>query len=124
MYKAREDGASGTAEWAEAQDIYLRMMAPVAPHLSEELWERLGKPYSIHTQSWPDVDEAAAHEDEVTLVVQVNGKLRDRITVPVDVSEQDAKAAALASEAVQKHLEGKQPKQVVYVKGRLVNIVV
>ena len=124
MYKTREEGASGTAEWAEAQDIYLRMVAPVAPHISEELWLRLGKPYSIHTQSWPAVDEEAAHEDEVTLVVQVNGKLRDRVTLPADVSEQDAKAAALASEAVKKHLEGKAPKQVVYVKGRLVNIVV
>ncbi len=124
MYKAREEGASGTAEWAEAQDIYLRMLAPVAPHISEELWMRLGKPYSIHTQKWPVVDEAAAHEDEITLVVQVNGKLRDRITVPTEISEEDAKAAALSSEAVQKHLEGKKPRQVVYVKGRLVNIVV
>jgi leucyl-tRNA synthetase len=124
MYKARDEGASGTAEWAEAQDIYLRMMAPVAPHITEELWERLGKPYSIHTQSWPVVDEEAAREEEITLVVQVNGKLRDRITVPADVSEEAAKTTALASEAVKKHLEGKQPKQVVYVKGRLVNIVV
>ena len=85
---------------------------------------RRGKPYSIHTQKWPVVDEAAAHEDEITLVVQVNGKLRDRITVPTEISEEDAKAAALSSEAVQKHLEGKKPRQVVYVKGRLVNIVV
>jgi leucyl-tRNA synthetase len=124
MYKAREEGASGTAEWAEAQDIYLRMMAPVAPHISEELWMRMEKPYSIHTQKWPAVDEVAAYEDEVTLVVQVNGKLRDRVTLPADVSEADAKEAALASEAVKKHLEGKSPRQVVYVKGRLVNIVV
>jgi leucyl-tRNA synthetase len=100
------------------------MLAPVAPHISEELWMRLGKPYSIHTQKWPAVDEEAAREDEITLVVQVNGKLRDRVTVPADVSEEDAKAAALSSEAVQKHLEGKTHKQVVYVKGRLVNIVV
>jgi leucyl-tRNA synthetase len=70
------------------------------------------------------VDEAAAREDEITLVVQVNGKLRDRIIVPADVSDENAKAAALASEAVNKHLEGKTPKQVVYVKGRLINIVV
>ena len=70
------------------------------------------------------MDEAAAHEDEITLVVQVNGKLRDRVIVPADVSDEDAKAAALASEAVKKYLEGKTPKQVVYVKGRLVNIVV
>ena len=124
VYKAREAGAAGSSEWNEALEIYLKMLAPVAPHISEELWMRLGKPYSIHTQKWPAVDEAAAHEDEITLVVQVNGKLRDRIIVPADVSDEAAKASALASEAVKKHLEGKTPKQVVYVKGRLVNIVV
>ncbi len=124
LYKAREAGASGSTEWKEALEIYLKMLAPVAPHISEELWMRLGKPYSIHTQNWPAADEAAAHEDEITLVVQVNGKLRDRVTVPADVSDEKAKAAALASETVKKHLEGKSPKQVVYVKGRLVNIVV
>ena len=124
MYKARDAGAAGSSEWSEALEIYLKMLAPVAPHISEELWMRLGKPYSIHTQKWPAVDEAAAREDEITLVVQVNGKLRDRVIVPADVSDEKAKAAALASEAVKKHLEGKTPKQVVYVKGRLVNIVV
>ena len=83
----------------------------------------LGKPYSIHTQSWPEVDEEAAREDEITLVLQVNGKVRDRITVPAGVSEADAKAAALASEAVQRNLNGRAPRQVIYVPGRLVNIV-
>ena len=124
LYKVREAGAAGTSEWNEALEIYLKMLAPVAPHISEELWMRLGKPYSIHTQTWPVVDEDAARENEITLVVQINGKLRDRVTVPADISDEDAKAAALASEAVVKHLEGKAPKQVVYVKGRLVNIVV
>ncbi len=88
LYKAREAGAAGSTEWKEALEIYLKMLAPVAPHISEELWMRLGKPYSIHTQNWPAVDEAAAHEDEITLVVQVNGKLRDRVTVPADVSDE------------------------------------
>ena len=100
------------------------MLAPVAPHISEELWFRLGRPYSVHTQSWPAVDEAAAAEDEISLGVQVNGKLRDRITVPVNVSEADAKARALASEAVQRFLGGKAPRQVIYVPGRLVSIVI
>jgi leucyl-tRNA synthetase len=123
MQEARDAGAGGTKEWAEAQDIALRLMAPVTPHIAEELWTRLGKPYSIHTQSWPQVDEKAAQEDEITLVVQVNGKLRDRITVPVGISDADAKAKALASEAVSKLLDGKEPKQVIVVKGKLVNIV-
>jgi leucyl-tRNA synthetase len=124
MYKARELGLSGMPEWNEVQEIYLRMMAPVTPHVAEELWARLGKPYSIHTQPWPAVDEGAAAEEQITLVVQVNGKLRDRILVAVDISEADAKAAALASEAVQKHLEGKPPRKVILVPGKLVNIVV
>jgi leucyl-tRNA synthetase len=100
------------------------MLAPVAPHISEELWQKLGKPYSIHTQPWPKVDEVAAAEDEITLVVQVNGKLRDRIVVPAGISDEDAKKTALASEAIIKTLEGKTPRQVIYVKWRLVNIVI
>jgi leucyl-tRNA synthetase len=124
MYKAREAGASGTREWIEALEIYLLMMSPVTPHIAEELWQRLGKPYSIHTQPWPIFDAQAAAEDEVTLVVQVNGKLRHRITVPVDISEADAKFAALNSEVTQKLLSGKTPRKVIVVPGKLVNIVI
>ncbi len=113
----------GTPAWKESVELYLKLLAPVAPHISEELWERTGHPYSIHTQSWPKVDEVAAAQDEITLVVQVNGKVRDRITVPSVISEEDAKNSALASELVVKSLDGKQPRQVIYVKGRLVNIV-
>jgi len=114
----------GSPAWNEAVEIYLKMLAPVTPHISEELWQMIGKPYSIHTQSWPKVDEAAAAEDEITLVVQVNGKLRDRIVVPSGISDEDAKKVALDSESVKKTLEGKTPRQVIYVKGRLVNIVI
>jgi leucyl-tRNA synthetase len=99
------------------------MMAPVAPHISEELWARLGKPYSIHQQPWPEYDEEAAAEEEIELVLQVNSKVRDRIVVPVDVTEEKAKELALASEAVQKHLGGREPRKVIYVPGRLINIV-
>jgi len=123
MYKARELGACGTAEWNEALDLYLRMMAPVAPHITEELWAYLGKPYSIHSQPWPGVDSVAAAEDQITLIVQVNGKLRDRITVPADISQEAARQAALASPAVVKYLEGRSPKKVIVVPGKLVNIV-
>ncbi len=125
MYKAREAGAVGTPEWKEAQEIYLKMLAPVAPHIAEELWtNQLGKPYSIHQQSWPQVDEAAAKEDLVELPVQINGKVRDRITVPAEASEEEIKSAALASETVQKYLDGKKPKKVIVANKRLVSIVV
>jgi leucyl-tRNA synthetase len=123
MYRAREAGASGTAEWKEAISIYLRMIAPVTPHMAEELWACMGWPYSVHQQPWPEVDEAAAAEDVITLVVQVNGKVRDRITVPVDIGEEEAKAAALSSEAVMRLLDGKPPRKVILVPGKLVNIV-
>jgi leucyl-tRNA synthetase len=123
MYKAREKGLAGTAEWNEAVDIYLKMMAPVTPHIAEELWSVLGKPYSIHQQRWPEVDLDAAAEELITLIVQVDGKLRDRIIVPANISEAEAKTAALESEVIIKFLEGKPPKKVIVVPRRLVNIV-
>ncbi len=114
----------GSPAWKETTEIYLKMLAPVAPHISEELWQMLAKPYSIHTQAWPKVDEAAAAEDEITLVLQVNGKLRDRIVVPAGITDEEAKKIALESDAIKKTLDGKAPRQVIYVKGRLVNIVI
>jgi leucyl-tRNA synthetase len=125
MYKAREAGAAGTSQWEEATEIYIKMLAPVAPHIAEELWtNQLGKPYSVHQQQWPKVDEAAAKEDTIELPIQINGKVRDRIVVPADASEEEIKAAALASEAVKKHLEGKEPKKVIVANRRLVSLVV
>jgi leucyl-tRNA synthetase len=125
MYKAREAGAVGTPAWDEAINIYLKMLAPVCPHIAEELWtNQLGKPYSIHQQAWPKVDEAATREDVIEIPVQVNGKVRARITVPAEASEAEIKSAALASEAVQKYLEGKEPKKVIVAQGRLVSVVI
>ena len=124
MYKAREAGAVGTPEWDEATEIYLKMLAPVAPHIAEELWtNHLGKPYSIHQQSWPKVDEAAAKEDTIEIPVQINGKVRDRINVAADASEDEIKSAALASDVVKKYLEGNEPKKVIVAQKRLVSIV-
>ena len=117
-------GAFGSEEWEEAKDIYLRMMAPVAPHVSEELWKIAGKEYSIHKQPWPQVDEEAAADEQITLVLQVNGKVRDRIQVPVDISEQQAEVLALESDAVKKFITGKEGRKVIIIPGRLVNIVV
>lgn len=124
MTTAKGLGAFGTPAWVEAESIYLRMLAPVCPHIAEELWARTGHSYSIHTQPWPEVDVEATQEEQITLIVQVNGKLRDRIMMPVDISEELAKSAALESENVQSYLAGKQPKKIIYVPGRLVNIVV
>jgi leucyl-tRNA synthetase len=125
MYKSRDAGVAGSDEWKEAQEIYLKMMAPVAPHITEELWTTyLKKPYSIHQQAWAQFDEAAAKEDSIEIPVQVNGKLRDKVIVPAEASEDEIKSAALASESVQKHMEGKEPRKVIVAQRRLVNIVV
>jgi len=125
MYDARDKGAVGTDAWNEAIEIYLRMLAPVTPHLAEELWvEHLGKPYSIHNQPWPEVDELAIIEEEFTLIVQVNGKVRDRMQVPVGITKEDASNEALKSKNVVKFFEGKQPKKVIYISGRLINFVI
>jgi leucyl-tRNA synthetase len=125
MYKAREAGAVGSDEWTEALDIYLRMLAPVAPHMAEELWtEHMEKPYSIHQQPWPEFDAEAAKEDSIEIPVQINGKLRDKVIVPADASQADIESAALATEGAQKYLDGKEPRKVIVVQKRLVNIVV
>jgi leucyl-tRNA synthetase len=125
MQKAREQGAYGTPEWQEGSDIYIRLLAPVAPMIAEEIWtEHWRRPYSVHDQTWPSVDEEAAREEEITLVVQVNGKVRDRIVVPAGISDEEAKKAALESEQVMKFLDGQTPKKVIVVPGKLINIVV
>ena len=121
---AHEAGIAGSQVFNNAVEALLLLMAPVTPHVAEEMWERLGKPYSIHNQAWPEYDPELAKEEEITLVVQINGKVRDRIIVPADIDEEQAKATALASELVQRHMGGKEPRKVIVVPGRLVNIVV
>jgi len=125
MQDARKTAVAGSPAWEEATGIMLRLMAPFTPHIAEELWTRTGHEYSIHTQPWPEYDEDVAAEDVITLVVQVNGKVRDRLEVPADITEDDAKAKALASEGAQRYLDGKSPRKVIYVAARgMVNIVV
>jgi len=110
--------------WERAIESLLLMTAPPAPHIAEELWERTGRPYSIHQQSWPEYDDALAAAETFTLVVQVNGKVRDKFDVPVDIAEEEAKQMALTSERVKPHLEGAAIDRVLFVPRRLVNIVV
>ena len=100
------------------------LLAPTAPHLTEELWTQTGHDYSIHNQNWPQWDEKLARDEEITLVVQVNGKLRDRFTAPVSITESEAKQLALESTRVKTYLEGKEIINVIYVPGRLINLVV
>ncbi|CAN5238025.1 leucine--tRNA ligase [soil metagenome] len=110
--------------WFAAIKTYTKLLAPFAPHHAEEMWAMLGEEFSVHQQWWPEYEESQTLEDEITLIVQVNGKLRDRITTPADVSEEAAKEMALASEKVAPHVEDKEIKRAVYVPGKLVNLVV
>jgi leucyl-tRNA synthetase len=102
----------------------LVLLAPTAPHMTEELWSRMGLPYSIYNQPWPKWDESMVTSDEFTMIVQVNGKVRDRLTAAVTVSEDDAKKMAMGLEKVKPFIEGKQVVKVIYVPGKLVNIVI
>ena len=119
-----EAEAAGSDVWKECLEGMLLMLAPIAPHITEELWEKI-KPGcgSIHQQAWPEYDESMIVEDMVTLVVQVNGKVRDRLEMPAGTSKEEAEQSALAAPKVQSYLEGRQIRKVIVVPERLVNIV-
>jgi leucyl-tRNA synthetase len=102
----------------------LRLLAPFAPHMTEELWHELGEKESIHLSSWPVFDPALIAEDTVTIGVQINGKARDQLTVASNASESEIQEAALALPRVQQYLDGQVPKKVIVVLGRVINIVV
>ena len=118
---ARDDGLAGTDAYAEAVDALLLLLAPMAPHITEELWSRRGRPYSIHQQAWPAFDPALIVSETIELPVQVDGKLRDRLTVAPDTAPEEIERLALASERVQAYLTGRAPRKVVQIPGRLVN---
>ena len=107
----------------EAVDTLLTLMAPITPHVAEELWERRGHAYSIHQQPWPAADPALAAADTLELPVQVDGKLRDRLVVTPDTPPEEIERMALASEHVQRYLAGREPMRIIQIPGRLVNVV-
>jgi leucyl-tRNA synthetase len=124
LTKVKESGTVNEADWKKAMDTLLVLMAPSTPHITEELWEQTGHAYSIHSLDWPQWDEELARDEEITLVVQVNGKLRDRITVSASTTEVEAKQLAAASTRVRSYIEGKQIIKEIYVPQKLVNLVV
>jgi leucyl-tRNA synthetase len=105
-------------------EAFVRLLAPFAPHLAEELWARLGGIGFVSLAPWPVADPALLASDTVKIVVQVNGKKRDDVVVPADADEAAVRAAVLASERVRALLDGRPPKKVIVVPGRLVNVVV
>jgi leucyl-tRNA synthetase len=107
---------------SKAAETLLKLLAPFAPHLAEELWHKLGHETTIHREAWPQYDPAKCVAATFELVIQVNGKVRDKMMVSADIAEEEAKNLALSSEKVKQFLEGKEPQKVVYVKGRLLSI--
>ena len=124
LSKVKERGHVSSSVWREAIRCFLILLAPTTPHLAEEIWVRIGHPYTIHSQPWPEYDQKLAVEEEITLVIQVNGKLRDKLVVPSTISEAEAKELALSRERVKAYIDGKKLTRVIYVPKRVVNIVV
>lgn len=104
--------------------LFLQILSPFAPHIVEELWEGIGNADSVSLAAWPEADPAYLVSDTVKIVVQVNGKMRDSFEIPADASENDLKTHALDSDKVKPYLDGKEPKRIIVVPGKLVNVVV
>jgi len=115
---------AGTNAKREAARTLAQLMSPMTPHLAEELWQMLGGTGLIATAPWPVADPALMQDDAVTLPVQINGKRRTEIQVPQDMPKDEVEKIALATDAVQRALDGGQPKKVIVVPGRIVNVVV
>ena len=109
--------------WNDAIEKLLLMLAPIAPHFAEELWDITQHSYSIHNELFPVWDDDIAMDQDITLIIQVDGKLRDRIEVPSTIEESEAKQLAIASPKIVSHIAGKTIKHIIYVPGRLVNLV-
>ena len=115
---ALREGQIGAEMWPKVMSQVLRLMAPFAPHMAEELWARLGQEYSVHTQPWPEYDADLAREEMVDLVIMVDGKPRETLTVAVDIEAAQAREMALESEAARRFLRGKSPRRLVFIPGR------
>ena len=123
LSKVQEAKNISISLWQETITYLLLLLAPTAPHLAEELWARTGHPYSIHNQPWPRWDEELAKEEEITLVIQINGKLRDKLIVPASITEIEAKELALERERVKAYTNNKKIANIIYVPKRVINIV-
>jgi leucyl-tRNA synthetase len=124
FFKLKEKYPIGKNEaWTFAVESLLQVLSPFAPHITEELWHQMGHETTIHIDTWPKWDDHYLQSDTATIIVQVNGKLRAKLSVAIDAAEADVKEQALSEPKVMKFLEGKEPRKVIYVAGRLVNIV-
>lgn len=124
LYKIKAEKGFSDKSWGFVVKTLLQLLAPFAPHIAEELWHEIGTEKSIHTSKWPQYDKKYLVQDEITIVVQVNGKVRANISMPADVSEEAVISEAKADKKVQEHINKKQVRKTIYVPGKLVNFVV
>ena len=125
LYKFKEShGMQASETWRFTLESLLQILAPFAPHITEELWQELGHTDTIHVNHWPKWDEKYLVSDVMTIIVQVNGKLRSKLELPADIDRQGVEEAALADANVQKFTNNKPPKKMVYVPGKLLNVVI
>ncbi|MFN2463291.1 MAG: leucine--tRNA ligase [Candidatus Dormibacteria bacterium] len=123
LQEASRTGVVGSAAYRHAVDTLVVLLAPAAPHLAEELWAATGHAYSVHQQHWPVYDEGLVRDEEFELVVQVNGKVRDRFTLPIGIDEDHVRHEVLARSRIVEILDGRSPKKIIYVPGKLLSIV-
>jgi leucine--tRNA ligase len=125
LYKFKEShGMQASETWRFTLESLLQILAPFAPHITEELWQELGHTDTIHVNHWPKWDEKYLVSDVMTIIVQVNGKLRSKLELPADIDQRGVEEAALADANVQKFTNNKPPKKMVYVPGKLLNVVI
>ena len=123
LNKYWESKTISSDDWNFCTKSLILMLAPMAPHVSEELWQKHNHEFSVHTQSWPTWDDEIAADEIFTMVVQINGKVRDKIVVPVSIEEDEAHKTALSSPKISAHLENSTLRRIIYIPGKLVNIV-
>jgi leucyl-tRNA synthetase len=123
LVKMQSEPAARTATYRKALETMMQLLAPLAPHITEELWQQTGHDGSIHVSEWPSFDEAMTQDSTFTLVIQVNGKIRDRIEVPATISENEVRKIAMSNEKAIAFIGDATVQKVIYIPGRLINIV-
>ena len=124
IVKQQRDPVARSAAYRQTLETMLQLLAPMAPHITEELWHQTGHSGSIHVSDWPSYDESLTHDESFTLVLQVNGKVRERVEVPATISESEARMLALNNARVASFIGESTVQKVIYIPGKLVNIVV
>jgi leucyl-tRNA synthetase len=124
MIKQQNEPVARTAAYRRTLETMMQLLAPMAPHITEELWHLTGHTGSIHATEWPTYDEALTKDETFTLVLQVNGKVRERVEVPTTITEKEVRELALTNPRIASFIGESTVQKVIYVPGRLLNIVV